>query len=1098
MLILLEGGFTSVMHGELIKKIQLGIDGGKRIFLFVPEQQTLTTEKQMCELLPPSAVLNFEVTNFTRFTNTAMRTLGGISGEYITPAKRSLMMWSVLTELSPMLNITHGSTNIGAGIVGKAMSAVSELESMGIKPGELAEAERAMASGDARLRSKLSDLSLIYSLYKLKLKEKYCDMTDSIISLAEKIAENPDYLRNTDIYIEGFTSFTEPQYLLIGEMIKHTAVNICLNLPKAGKEGFEYSEPRECESRLIRLADRASAEKKLLKPDAKSAEFNPVIAEIAELLWHIDGKIDNDSLQTLKETDAVKIYEANTPFDECDFVGADIRRRVIAGARYRDFAVIVGNTERYAGILDTSLEKARVPHYMSKKHSISSLEAIRFISSAYAVINGGFKSTDVITYSKCGLAGCKREESDIFEIYVSIWKIDGRRFTDGIEWNMNPNGYCKLCDADAERLKEINRIKNAVISPLLSLRENISGLKTVREHADALLDFLLDTELERRLLVRADELERMGETESADINRRLWQIICDSLDTLVETVGETPADAESFMNQLSVVFADTEVGSIPSYTDEVSIGQADMIRLTDKKHIYLLGVNQGEFPANADDTSYFTDRDKLTLSALGLPFAAGLETKNARECYSFSRAFSFAHSTVRLLYTKKTSSLGTALPSEIIERISDITDNVLKPIPISEIPTEDRIYTPEEALESFGTATPSQRTAIKNALKDTEHSALLTVIDGSLVNSDIDVGEETMAILLGDNIYLSQSKIDKYMRCPLKYFASSVMKLEQTETAEIDHFVVGNFIHAVLEDFFAHVISEKRSIGELTESERSELVSRASRNYIESEIGNTSSAKTDAIIKRICRIASPIVDGLCDEFANCRFTPTHCELRISRFDDSTPDPVIYDIGGGRKAVIEGIVDRVDTLKVGNDVYVRVSDYKTGMKHFSLDGIKDGENLQMMLYLKAITESRGKRFLEEMGVGDGGRLIPAGIVYVKTSVSDVTVSRSSDELALSEVKSIYERLGASLDDSESLAAMNPEFIPMTKPSRNSEAVPLTYSAEDWDALCLDMQGVITDVAKQIAKGRITTDISKSGGFHPCDDCQYKFLCRNVQK
>ena len=109
MLTLYEGGFTSLVHDEIIKKITGAVNVGKRAFLFVPEQQTLTAEAEACDILPPSAALSFEVTNFTRFTNTAFRALGGISGEYITSAKKALVMWGVLTELSPLLAITRGS-----------------------------------------------------------------------------------------------------------------------------------------------------------------------------------------------------------------------------------------------------------------------------------------------------------------------------------------------------------------------------------------------------------------------------------------------------------------------------------------------------------------------------------------------------------------------------------------------------------------------------------------------------------------------------------------------------------------------------------------------------------------------------------------------------------------------------------------------------------------------------------------------------------------------------------------------------------------------------------------------------------------------------
>ena len=132
-------------------------------------------------------------------------------------------------------------------------------------------------------------------------------------------------------------------------------------------------------------------------------------------------------------------------------------------------------------------------------------------------------------------------------------------------------------------------------------------------------------------------------------------------------------------------------------------------------------------------------------------------------------------------------------------------------------------------------------------------------------------------------------------------------------------------------------------------------------------------------------MAGPIVDGLCDEFANCRFTPVQCELRIDGYRKDTPNSIVYDTDDGdHRVIIGGYIDRLDTLKVGNDVYARVIDYKTGIKQFSLDDVKKGENLQMLLYLKSVVETENPEFKEKLGVGEGGKVIPAGIVYVKTA------------------------------------------------------------------------------------------------------------------
>ena len=1102
MLILYEGGFTSVAHDEIIKKLKDAIGTHNKVFLFVPEQQTLTAESEMCDLLPPSAALSFEVTNFTRFTNTAFRTLGGISGEYITSAKKALVMWGVLTELSPVLTMTNGSTNIGSGTVNRALEAVGELSSLGIKPEDLRASELLASKEDSRLKSKLSDLSLIYSLYKSKLSERYADITEDLTGLAERLTKSPEYLDGSAIFIEGFTSFTEPQYALIKAMLKSTDVSIGLTIKKAAKDGFEYREIKETRKRLLELAKGVDVDVKVYSPDAKNAKYEPILSEVCELLWRNDGEIDNESLQKLdNEPDILRIFEASTPFEECDFIASDIKRRVMAGASYRDFAILTRSLESYSGILDTSLEKAGVPHFMANPKSINSFEAIKLINTAYGVLLRHFATADVITYSKCGLIGATRDECDLFELYVTKWNINGRRFTDETMWNMNPRGFEAMREGDAERIVKINEIREKIISPLVEFRDNVASAKTVREHAEALLDFLLRVDLEGKLEERARELDSLGESDAASQNARLWKIICDSLDTVVDVLGELPADAESFINQLSVVFGDTNMGSIPSYHDEVSVGKADMARLRDKKHVYLIGVNAGSFPKSVSDTSYFTDRDKIALQKLGLMVNPDLDIKNARELYSFSRSFSLAEKTVTLIYSTKTASLGSALPSEVIAKIGEITAKRVTPKVIADLPLSEKIYSPELALENLGKASPTEKAAIQKALAKTEYKDVLAVSEGKLENDEVTIDKDALGIIIGRDIYLSQTKIDKYLKCPFKYFSSAFLDIAENEKAEINQLVVGNFIHSVLENVFNTVIKDGRSVFDLSKEERESLTETSARAYIEKELGSSTSAKNEVIIDRIHRIAKPIVDGLCDEFANCRFTPVECELKIDAYRKDTPNSIIYDTTeGDHRVIIGGYIDRLDTLKVGNDTYVRVVDYKTGIKQFSLDDVKKGENLQMLLYLKSVVETKNPEFLKRIGASDTGSLIPAGIVYVKTSVADVTVDSPDDELAALTVKGSFERLGASLDDPEALGGMNPDFTPMAKTRKGDIPTPLTYTHDDWEKINEDMKSAVLSIAGEITSGKILakTNVSDNASFHPCSDCQYKFICRNAVK
>ena len=134
MLNIIQYGFGSVGEGEISTKIARCVENKKRAYLIVPEQQTISAEAQYTKALPTYYPRYFEVTNYTRLANTLFRKIGGGAGEYCDSTARALIMWKALTEISPLLEMTRGRSNISAGIVEKALSAVSELQSVGITP----------------------------------------------------------------------------------------------------------------------------------------------------------------------------------------------------------------------------------------------------------------------------------------------------------------------------------------------------------------------------------------------------------------------------------------------------------------------------------------------------------------------------------------------------------------------------------------------------------------------------------------------------------------------------------------------------------------------------------------------------------------------------------------------------------------------------------------------------------------------------------------------------------------------------------------------------------------------------------------------------
>lgn len=1093
MLRIIKSGFSTLGHEKIAEEIKSKVDEGKRVILIVPEQQTVMAEAEMTDMLPSFSPLCFEVTNFTRLANSTLRALGGISGEYCDKAKKSLIMWQALTELCPVL--TGGYKTVNESMVTRYLSAVESVSTQGITEKELLHVQDSEELHDVRLKSKLKDLTSVFSLYKRLMKERYADSSDDILAMAEKLKQNPDYLDKSHIYIEGFTSFTAPQYSVISILAGRSNLSILTQISDPAADSFEYTEVRETIERLKRAGRLANADIRIEK-EYRRNNYESIIPRISDILWCQNREIDNISLQ---KDDEIRIYEAETPFDECDFIAADIKRRVMKGESFSDFAIIARDAEKYTGILDTALSLADVPAFFSKEKDIASFEAIKLIYAAYAAIGSKFSREAVIAYAKCAPSGISRDECDILEYYAEKWQLNGSRFTDGELWNMNPDGYSTVWrEGASDRVAKINSIKEKLITPLLVFSEKQKNASTVREHAELLVSFLLEINLPDSIEKEAKRLKLLSENAMAEETERLWQVICDCIDTLVEVSGDMPSSAESFVNQLKICLGQVNISKIPAFTDEVTVGSADMLRLRGKKHIYLIGVNSGEFPGNVTDNSYFSEKDKSTLCALGLSVFPELESKGAKELYIFTRCLNYAEQTATLTYSARNTKYKAKERSGVIDRLVAIVPE-LKINRIAEMSGNERIFSADNALCSLGGLSSSENTAAKLALERAGLGAMIKRAESPISNSSLTMSG-TVTAGATKPIALTQSRIDTFISCPFSYFCRYTLSLSPEERAEFDARNIGTFIHAVLENVFKGIADKGIDTASLSREERNKLTALAAEKYL-NELGDgadETSALTKIKISRLMRVAEPVVNGLCDEFASSGFKPRFFELAITRDKEDCPEPICSKSKDGRDIFVYGYIDRVDTYESGEDVYVRVVDYKTGAKKFSPEDIPEGRNLQMFLYLKSILDSKNESFKQRLGIKKGGRAIPAGVIYVKTAVGDTRVDSPDDTLAEAAVMEAQSREGMVLDDDNALSAMGLSYTPVYD-KKNPDKIAnskrkFLFTENSLDEIMNEAMEVVERVADGISGGNIKASPAKEKGGTRCDTCEFKPICR----
>ncbi len=896
------GGAGSGMSALITERILSDLKLNKKVILIVPEQAALSTESAICFEAQRQKIstLYLEVLNFSRLCNRAFRQYGGISYSSVTPGAKALILWDALFSSIPYLKHYKAEIEDADKFVNSLSSLIEEFKSYNITPSMLSEASEEAHGDNDKLSSKLADLSLIYSSYLALLNAKWDDPSDDLTKLAA-LLENNDMFSDVNVYIHSFKGFTPQQIAVLREIFKR-AKNVTVTLTmRDDKNSFSFESVKETKKVLTSLM-RSDPVITLLEGSDRSEE----IAFLERNLWN---HTDNESFD--KPTDAVRSIVCENPYDEAEFVATDILEQVRSGARYRDFAVIARDIERYNGIIDAVFEKHGLPCRVFDKIQLSEKPLFKLIMSALNIRNGSWSTDDVMVYLKTGLCPITSDEIDILESYVFTWNIRGSQWTSNNGWFMNPDGYTdKLTEDGAKLLDQVNDIRLRIIRPLEKLHESLDGKTNVKGISKAVYTFLTELGVDKKIA-----------EEDNDDEVRLWNCLCDALDTLCDTLGDRKADAKLFYGLFSTVVSQSSIGALPSTIDEIAVGSANLLRADGVAHTYIIGLNENVFPAEASQNSFFSDADKVYLETCGVSLSPTSDRLFYEELYYFYTAVTSAKNRVTLICAENDTDGKNLRPSVAFNRIRSLIPRALHRRS-SQLSKSRLINSPKQSFEylySLGNCEEAE--ALRRAyLNLPDYKATINSDKQPLVVSDEKLDDNLASDIFKDDIYLTQSRLDKFVLCSFSYQCAYTLKLKENKKAEFSPADTGNLIHRVLEKFFSQVLVDEK-VPDISDSDLDKQIDQILNDYICGIFGKdadiTVSKRSYQLFLRLKRTLKILIRNLLNEFKESEFIPSFFEMGIN--DSGAPGtvaPLEFPLPGGGKAVIYGVVDRVDTCKRG--------------------------------------------------------------------------------------------------------------------------------------------------------------------------------------
>ena len=1089
---------------EILMRMKQDALLGKPSFLLVPEQETVATERRALLFLPPSAQLSAEVLNFSRLANRVFRVYGGLSYHYIDKGSKTLLMWKTLRELSPILESFDEHSGTDASLSEWLLETIGEMKTSAVTPDMLDHAAKHLAE-DSPLRKKLRDVSMITAAYTGLVEASFDDNADDLSKLADLLRHH-DFFSGANVYIDSFTSYTAQQLNIIRE-IAHSADNLTISFAADSPESnaLHLSSIVDAARRIAHLVEGLPTETLTLTGNHRTSA--PALRALTDSLWNLTL---NDSLPLSdEEKSAVTIYTAETVYSEAEFVAHKILSLVRQGYRYRDIAVVARDASKYLGILDFIFQKYDIPCFISEKEDLILLPPVKLLLSALRIVAFHFEGADVLSYLKSGLLPVSQIDADLFEEYVNTWDIAGDAFTNDRPFTMNPDGYTATFTSRGTAILEAaNRVKEAIIPPLCTLRDQLQQATTVAEECEALKAFLVTVDLEASLTRLSEERAGNGDLQNADIYARLFDVLISLLDQIARLFSEEsdePLSAEALSSAIRILLGATDIGTIPTAIDEVTVGSAHMLRASNLRAVILVGLAEGEFPATVSESGLFSAAERDDLRSLGVELSYSYRFRSADELLYVTRAIASASEQVILTTHRAGTDGGSCRPSIAFHRAKKLL-GIEKGMKDGDLKPQDMILSPRLSLDYYPLL---QNTAAGEALRriyrgDPSLEAVATAAKTPISALTETVSSDCIKTVFGDRMSLSQSRIEAYVKCHFSYYCRYVLSLRETKKAEFGAVDAGTFVHRVLEQFLQNACTEygrMKSISrEEIETSVAHIIEQYSEEILPEEMRLEDRGRLPHLYRKLKEISIMLIENILNELSASEFTPRFFELKLG--GSGAPSPLRFILKDGSTLSLPGTVDRVDVWKKDEKLYIRVVDYKTGTKDFSLSDLDVGLNTQMLIYL--FTLCHASRFFEGHLKAESGVPTPAGALYLSSAISPVELSTYPDGDTPIDVRSLAEkefvRSGILTSDRTVLTAMNrdlnPDFLAGVEVQKKSGELSgkALVNPEEFDRIEREAGAIICTVAEAMREGIADADPLLYQGKRPCTYCPMRPICR----
>jgi ATP-dependent helicase/nuclease subunit B len=806
------------------------------------------------------------------------------------------------------------------------------------------------------------------------------------------------------------------------------------------------------------------------------------------------------------------MFDAPGARAEVDAVARQIKTVLASGIRYRDIGVLVRDLTEYQEIVHSSFTEHDLPYFADHRRTAGHHPLLQMLRGALLIAKNNWPLEAVMSLVKSGLAGLSDDQADELENYVLQHRIRGKRWEADEPWKFQRDLIRGEDEFGAAVLTDTNQVdayRRSLHEKLRLILELAKPSKpfAIREIATRIFSMLDAFDVRTTLAQWMNDAEAAGDLERQGEHEQVWAELVDLFDHLVDLLGAETITLADFLAVLDSGLESFDLALAPPKVDQILLGQIDRTRPPQLKLVFVLGLNEGNFPRVTSERCVISDRERRTLRRRHIDLDQDSDRRLLDE--RFLAYLAFTRASQRLILSRPTADSDgrptnpSGFWAEIIRIFPEVeiqSFSQLKALDPQRIGTPRQLVT---ALLRWVRNGADDSVAMWPALyqwmaENADNSAIFSTRDHAWRSLDYDnsasLDSEVARQLLSTPLVARVAELESMAACPFQHFSRYGLKLRGRDRTEVTGIDLSNAYHDILENLVKDLLETHQDWCALKPGQAKEII-----RVHAAEIGRRlrgelmlSTARNRYLLDRIERSLEQACAAMTEMNRRGRYRPQYAGLqfgegqRLPAFSLTTP--------AGEQLHLHGKIDRVD-LNHKKTGFI-VADYKLSAGALALDRVYHGLSLQLLTYLLVI-QANGPELV-------GRKLTPAAAFLLQLLRSPQAVDHPSEALGPDDPKFhlrlkprgvIETRAISSLDEklSEGHSEVIGAYIKKDGTPGFKHATDVADQAE-FEALLHLVQQRLGELADQVIGGNVTVSPYMIGRQTPCPRCEYRSVCR----